>query len=411
MILSHCVKRCQERAEELAYIVCAEAGKPIKDARGEVVRLIETFKIAEEESTRICGEVLPLDISPRTDGYRGMWQRVAIGPVACITPFNFPLNLVAHKIAPAIAAGCPFILKPAPNTPISAMILGEILAETDLPKGAFSIFPCTNDIATPLVEDDRIKLLSFTGSCDVGWSLKSRAGKKKVTLELGGNAACVVNQDWDLDDAISRIIIGGYYQTGQTCISVQRIYIHQNIYTKFKDRLVQKVQNLKMGNPHLEDTFIGPMISEREAKRVESWIKSAQANGATVVCGGGRDGLMCEPTVVENVPEDASIWCDEAFGPIVAITPFSNFDDVLSEINSSRFGLQVGIFTRDMYHAHKAWDLLDVGGVIIGDVPSFRVDHMPYGGTKDSGIGREGIRWAIEDMTQIRLLAIRNSIQ
>ncbi|WJG09031.1 aldehyde dehydrogenase family protein [Aliiglaciecola sp. LCG003] len=406
-ILNHCVKRFEERFEELAYALCIEAGKPIKDARGEVTRLIDTFRIAAEESVRIQGEVLNLEITPRAKGYQGMTKKVPIGPCSFISPFNFPLNLAAHKVAPALAVGCAFVLKPASRTPLGALIIGEILAETDLPEGAFSILPCSRDGADLFTTDDRFKLLSFTGSPDVGWDLKSRAGKKPVILELGGNAGCIVDHDSDLDDAIERIVFGAYYQSGQSCISVQRIFVHESIYAEFKQRYVDKVSSLVHGDPLDENTFIGPMISESEAKRLDDWIEQAKAKGAKVLCGGKRDGAMLQATILENVPDDASVNADEAFGPVSTIASFSDFDDALEAVNNSQFGLQAGVFTRDIYKAHKAWDVLDVGGVVIGDVPSWRVDNMPYGGVKESGLGREGIRYAIEDMTELRLMVIR----
>lgn len=406
-VLAHCVSRFRERFDELAHSLCVEAGKPIKDAEGETTRLIETFDIAAEESVRITGEVMPLDISPRAEGYSGMWKRVPIGPCSFISPFNFPLNLAAHKIAPALAAGCPFVLKPASLTPVGALLIGEILAETDLPTGAFSILPCRRDGAALFTEDDRLKLLSFTGSPDVGWDLKARAGKKAVVLELGGNAAVIVDRDADLEDAVARILFGAFYQSGQSCIGVQRIMIHEEVYESFKRQLVDKTKDLKMGDPNDRDTFIGPMISESEAERLHGWIQDAVGRGATLLCGGERNGNMLEATLLENVPQDCDANREEAFGPLANLSSFSDFDAVLDEVNNSRFGLQAGIFTRDLYQVNKAWDRLEVGGVIIGDVPSWRVDHMPYGGVKDSGLGREGIRFAIEDMTEVRLLAIR----
>lgn len=407
-VLDHCVKRFTERAEELAYALCVEAGKPLKDSRGEVARLIDTFRIASEESVRITGEVLPLDRSPRTAGYTGMWKRVPIGPCSFISPFNFPLNLAAHKVAPALAVGCPFVLKPASLTPIGALVIGEVLAETDLPKGAFSILPCRRDGAELFTTDERLKLLSFTGSPGVGWDLKARAGKKKVVLELGGNAACIVDADANLDDAVERMIIGAFYQSGQSCISVQRILIHEGVYAAFRDQLAAATKKLKAGDPKKEDTFIGPMISEKEAERLEGWINTAVERGAKVLCGGKRDGAMLEATLLENVPRNTDVCTQEAFGPVAILSSFSDFDAALAEVNDSAFGLQAGIFTRDLYKVQKAWDVLEVGGVVIGDVPSWRVDHMPYGGVKDSGLGREGIRWAIEDMSEIRLLVIRD---
>ena len=406
-ILNHCVKRFQERFEELAHALCIEAGKPIKDARGEVTRLIDTFRIAAEESVRMSGEVMNLEITPRAKGYSGMYKRVPIGPCSFISPFNFPLNLAAHKIAPALAVGCPFVLKPASRTPLGAIIIGEILAETDLPEGAFSILPCSRDGADLFTTDDRFKLLSFTGSPGVGWDLKARAGKKPVVLELGGNAACIVDADTDLDDALQRIIFGAYYQSGQSCISVQRVLVHESLYDEFKARYVEKVAALVHGDPLNEDTFIGPMISESEANRLHGWIQSAVNSGANLLCGGELNGAMLTAAVLENVPAEAEVNAEEAFGPVSVISSFSDFDEALTEVNNSQFGLQAGVFTRDIYKAHKAWDELDVGGVVIGDVPSWRVDNMPYGGVKESGLGREGIRFAMEDMTELRLMVLR----
>lgn len=406
-VLQHCVRRFTERAEELAESLCVEAGKPIKDSRGEVSRLIDTFRIAAEESVRMRGEVLPLDISPRARDYSGMWKRVPIGPCSFISPFNFPLNLAAHKVAPALAVGCPFVLKPASLTPIGALTIGEVLAECDLPEGAFSILPCRRDGAHLFTEDPRLALLSFTGSPGVGWDLKGRAGKKKVVLELGGNAACIVDEGADLEDVVSRLIIGVFYQSGQSCISVQRILAHASLYAELERRLVAATRELRMGDPKDPDTFIGPMISEAEAERLASWIEQAKQAGARVLCGGGRKGAMLEPTLVADVPRGQSLRDEEAFGPVAILSRFDDFEAALAEVNDSQFGLQAGVFTRDLYRMQRAWDVLEVGGVVIGDAPSWRVDHMPYGGVKNSGLGREGVRFAMEDMTEIRMLVLR----
>jgi len=409
-VLQHCVDRFKERYDELAYSLCVEAGKPIKDAEGEVGRLIDTFRIAAEEATRNYGEVQPLDISERAKGYQGMWKRVPIGPCSFISPFNFPLNLAAHKIAPAIAVGCPFVMKPASKTPLGAIIMGEVLAETNLPKGAFSILPASRDGADLFTEDERLKLLSFTGSPAVGWDLKAKAGKKPVILELGGNAAVIVDHDADLDDALERIIFGAFYQSGQSCIGVQRIIIHEDVYDKFKDMLVAKTKTLVAGDPKDRNTFIGPMISEGEAKRLHDWIEEAVSGGATLLCGGKRTGNMLQATLLENVDTKAAAYREEAFGPLALLSKFSDFNAALDEVNDSKFGLQAGIFTRDLFKTLDAWDRLDVGGVVINDVSSYRVDNMPYGGVKDSGLGREGIRFAMEDMTEIRNLVIRRKL-
>jgi acyl-CoA reductase-like NAD-dependent aldehyde dehydrogenase len=408
-VLTHVVNRCRERAEELAQSLVVEAGKPIKFARGEVGRLINTLEISAEEATRIYGEVLPLDTTDRSAGFRGMWKRVPLGPCGFITPWNFPLNLVAHKIGPALACGCPFVLKPASSTPIGAILLGEMLAETDLPVGAFSILPINSRDSAALVEDERIKKLSFTGSPEVGWALRDRAHKKQVTLELGGNAAVIIERDADVADAVDRCVFGGYYQSGQSCISVQRIFAHEAVIDAFRDSFVASVRKLKVGDPRNEDTFIGPIISEEDAKRIEKSIQDAIKRGAKLLCGGGRKGNMVEPAVLEGVPRDANAACEEIFGPVTLLEQFSDFNQAIAAVNDSRYGLQVGVFTRDIGRIEQAWDELAVGGVMINEVPSWRVDHMPYGGVKDSGLGREGIRWAIQSMTEAKLLVIRTS--
>jgi acyl-CoA reductase-like NAD-dependent aldehyde dehydrogenase len=370
---------------------------------------MDTFRYAAEESVRLGGEVMPLDISARAREYSGMWKRVPVGPCFFITPFNFPLNLAAHKIAPALAVGCPFILKPASQTPLGALIIGEILAETDLPEGAFSIFPCSHEDADLVLRDDRIKVLSFTGSHDVGWKLKESAGKKRAMLELGGNAACVVDSDADLNDAVERIVFGAFYQSGQSCISVQRILVHEKVYDEFKKSLTTAVKKLKMGDPKEEETFIGPLISDKDAERVEKWIGEATDQGAKLLCGGRREGAMIEPALLENVPTTATIYQEEVFGPVALLIKFSEFGEAIREVNNSKYGINAGVFTRDLYKAMRAWDEIDAGGIIVGDVPSWRVDHMPYGGVKDSGLGREGLRFSMEEMTEIRLLVIRDS--
>jgi acyl-CoA reductase-like NAD-dependent aldehyde dehydrogenase len=306
-----------------------------------------------------------------------------------------------------VAVGCPFVMKPASRTPLGAIIIGEVLAETKLPKGAFSILPASRNGADLFTTDDRLKLLSFTGSPDVGWDLKARAGKKKVVLELGGNAAVIIDADADLDDAVARVVFGAFYQSGQSCISVQRIIVHESVYDEFRDLLVAKTKTLVAGNPQDENTFIGPMIDVKEASRLDTWVQEAVAEGGKLLCGGKRDGAMLEATLLEGIDRNTKLYREEAFGPVAGLSKFSDFDNALDEVNDSKFGLQVGIFTRDLYKMLKAWDRLDVGGVVIGDVPSYRVDNMPYGGVKDSGLGREGIRFAIEDMTEIRNLVIR----
>lgn len=408
-VLRHCIGRFKERADELAELLCIEAGKPINDSRGEVSRLIDTFQIAADEAVRPHGEMLNLEIGARTRGYRGMTKRVPIGPCLFISPFNFPLNLTAHKVAPALATGCPFVLKPASRTPLGALVIGEILAETDLPEGAFSILPCRRDAAELFTTDDRFKLLSFTGSPDVGWKLKEQAGKKKVVLELGGNAAAIVDADANLEDCVSRLITGAFYQSGQSCISVQRILLHQHIAKEATARLVKATRALVSGDPSKEDTFVGPLIDEKEAVRLQEWIDSAVAAGATLLCGGERKGAVLSPTLLSDVPPDHPLYAEEAFGPVAVVETVPDFAAGIARANRSRFGIHAGVFTNKLQHALQAWDGLEVGGVLINEMPSWRVDNLPYGGVKDSGLGREGVRYAMEDMTEIRSLIIRDT--
>ena len=405
-ILNHVVAQVEQRHEELAQALAIEVGKPIQHARGEVTRLVDTFRIAAEEAVRITGEYAPLDISARAEGYESIVRRFPLGPCAFITPFNFPMNLVAHKVAPAIAVGCPWVLKPASATPISAIILAEILAETDWPKAAFSVLPCAGKDADPLVIDDRLKLLSFTGSPDVGWALKSRAGRKRISLELGGNAGCIVDRDADLEFAAERITIGAFYQSGQSCISVQRVFVQRDVYDELRTLLVGRAQQLKAGDPLDEQTFLGPLITLDDAKRVESWVNEAVAAGSTIACGGRRDGALYEATYLENVDPRQKVSAHEVFGPVAVLQPFGEFTDAVRMVNDSEFGLQAGVFTKNLDHAWYAYNELEVGGVVVNDMPSFRVDSMPYGGVKGSGIGREGIRYAIEEMTETRLLVM-----
>ncbi|MBL8877615.1 MAG: aldehyde dehydrogenase family protein [Phycisphaerales bacterium] len=407
-ILQRVVDGLSKRSEEFAQLLTLETGKCVREARGEVARAIDTFRLASEESTRIGGEFFPLDISPRAADSQCVVGRFPAGVCSFITPFNFPLNLAAHKIAPAIAAGCPWILKPSPNTPLTSMLLGELLADTSLPEGGFSILVCDNDAAAPLVEDERISVLSFTGSTRVGWGLRERAGRKRVLLELGGNAACIVDRDVDLDHVAERLTFGAFYQAGQSCISVQRVLAHREILDSLRTRLIAAAAVLKMGDPREESTTLGPLISQREAERVEQWIAAAVAAGARVLCGGRRHGRFAEATWMENVAADAQLDCEEVFGPVATLRPFDDFDEALHQANASRYGLQAGVFTNNLMHAMRAFRELDVGGVIINDVPSFRVDNMPYGGVKDSGAGREGVRYMIEELTERKALVLRS---
>lgn len=408
-ILLHCVKRFNEMRDELTEILIAEGGKPRKAAAAEVERLINTFQIAADAVTQLDeGKLIPLAVTAASSGYQGFVKQVPIGAVSLISPFNFPLNLTAHKIAPAIAAGCPFVLKPASLTPISAIKIAEVLAETDLPKGAFSVLPCPREHADVLVTDDRFKLLSFTGSDVVGWDMKARAGRKKVTLELGGNAAVLVEPDTEITDAfIDRLIGGAYNHAGQVCISVQRILIHADIYSDVKKKLVSKLKKVKASDPSLDTTMVGPMIKDAEAIRLKKWIDKAVKKGAKLLSGGDVQGVMFEPTLLENVDESLEVYKDEVFGPVAIIEKYKSFEQGIDKINSSRFGLQAGVYTQNLNKMMYAWNNLHVGGVIINDIPSFRVDNMPYGGVKDSGLGREGIQSAIRDMQEERVLAIK----
>jgi acyl-CoA reductase-like NAD-dependent aldehyde dehydrogenase len=405
-VLRRIAESMGERKEEFARTLAQEAGKPIKAARTEVERAIFTFNVAAEESTRIYGEFLPLDWQEFTAGRWGIVRRFPLGPIAGITPFNFPINLVAHKVAPAIAAGCPMVLKPAPQTPLCSLLLAECVQQAGWPDGGLNVLPLSNEDAGLLVTDERIKLISFTGSVPVGWDIKRRAGKKKVVLELGGNAAVIVHSDADLGYAAERCVTGGFAYAGQTCISVQRILVQDSVYGRFTDLLVQGVKKLKSGDPMDESTDVGPVIRESDAIRTVTWIEEAVRAGARLLCGGGRKNLVVEPTVLTGTKPDMKVNCQEIFGPVVTVEPYNDFDEALRKVNHSAYGLQAGLFTRDAKLLFQAYEELEVGGLIAGDVPSFRIDHMPYGGVKDSGLGREGLRYAIEEMTEPKLLVM-----
>lgn len=394
------------RRDELAALITAEAGKPIADAKREVSRAVQTFTIAAEESRRIPGDVIPLDWTPGTDSYLGIMRRVPIGPILGITPFNFPLNLVAHKVAPALAAGNAILIKPAPQTPLTALLLGEIALEAGVPPGGLNVVPCDNGLAERMVVDPRFKLMSFTGSAAVGWMLKAKCGKKKVTLELGGNAGVVIEPDADLDVAAQRCAAGGFGYAGQTCISVQQVFVHQSVVEVFTTKLLMHVARLKAGDPTDETTTIGPVIDQGAAHRIEHWIGEAVAQGARVLLGGRRMGSVVEATVLANVTPDMKVSCEELFGPVVTVTPYRQLSDAIALLNQSAYGLQAGLFTQDVNKIFYAFRHLDVGAVLANEIPTFRADHMPYGGVKDSGLGREGISAAIEDMTEPRLLVL-----
>ncbi len=402
--LMHIRMRLLERREEFGKMIMLESGKPIRYALGEVDRSIQTFIVAAEESKRIPREYISLDWTPAGEKKEGLVRYFPVGIVAGIAPFNFPLNLAVHKIAPAIAAGCPVIIKPSSTTPLSTLLLAQIIAETSLPEGAVSILPMDRATGNLLVTDPRIALLSFTGSPEVGWKMKNEAGKKKVVLELGGNAGVIVCQSADIDLALSKCLTGAFSYSGQVCIHTQRIYVHTSIFKEFSQRFSSKVQQLKTGDPALPETEFSSMIDEPNALRVEHWVNEALQGGARLVCGGSREGAFYKPTVLTNTNNSMRVCSEEVFGPVVTMESFENFDKAVEELNNTRFGLQAGVFTNNLKEMDSAFNNLQVGGVIINDVPTFRVDHMPYGGIKDSGHGREGVKYAMMDMLEPRIM-------
>ncbi|MFQ5815726.1 MAG: aldehyde dehydrogenase family protein [Candidatus Hydrothermarchaeaceae archaeon] len=409
-ILTQISRGLEERMDELARVISLESGKPIGAARGEVARAVSTFSIAAEEANRIGGEVLPLDITEAAEGRIGITRRFPIGPIAAISPFNFPLNLVAHKVAPAIASGCPVIVKPPSKTPITSLILGEIVMETELPKGALSVLPCSTDVAEPLTTDPRLKMLTFTGSGAVGWSLKKKADpRKKVILELGGNAGLIVHGDADVNLAVSKALIASFAYAGQVCISVQRLYVHEDIYKPFMEKFVDGVKGLKLGDPLDPNVDLGPMVDEKAAERTQGWVEEAVKDGASVLAGGKARGRYFEPTVLVNASPQSKVCSEEIFAPVVTVFKYGDIDEALDSINDSHYGLQAGIFTNDHDVIWHAFERLEVGGVMINDTPMFRVDNMPYGGIKDSGFGREGLKYAIEEMTELKLMVLNFS--
>jgi glyceraldehyde-3-phosphate dehydrogenase (NADP+) len=410
-ILSSIASQIRQRKDEMTQLIVSEAGKPWQYAAGEVERAISTFAIASEEAKRLSGEAIPMDWTPSGEGYFAVSRRVPVGPIAAISPFNFPINLVAHKVAPCLAAGCTMILKPPPQAPLTSLLLGEIiesaLNSAKAPEGTVNILPCPVDVAESMVTDERIKMLSFTGSAKVGWYLKSRAGKKRVLLELGGNAGAVVHDDADLDWAAQRLALGAFAYAGQVCISVQRIYVQELIYDRFLARFLEAVKGLKVGDPMDPKTVVGPLIDKVSADRVKSWIEEAKGKGAKLLMGGGRKENIIEPTVISNVTPDMKVSCEEVFGPVVTVSSYFDFHEAVQAVNGSVYGLQAGVFTKDTRRVMDAFQNLEVGGVIVNDYPTFRVDHMPYGGMKDSGLGREGVKYAMEAMTEVKLLVMR----
>lgn len=405
-ILHSAANLLAERREEFARTISLESAKPIREARAEATRAESTFRLAAELTRQWGGDVLPLDVTPAAGDRIALVQHFPVGLVTGISPFNFPLNLVAHKVAPAIAAGCAINLKPASSTPMTALKLGELLLEAGLPTGGCNIIPVDSKQTAPLIDDTRVKALTFTGSGAVGWNLKLRANKIKVCLELGGNAAAIVEPSADLEHAVSRIVVGGYAFAGQICISVQHILVHSSIYHPFIERFLPKVESLVIGNPLGERTELSSMIDEGEAIRTVEWIEEAVREGATLLTGGVRDKSVVSPAVLTDVPEICRISSDEAFAPVTVVRAYDHFEEALDWVNSQQYGLQAGVFTSNLQQVMLAFNRLEVGGVIIGDIPTFRADNYPYGGVKNSGFGREGIRYAMEDMSELRALIL-----
>ena len=406
--LHYVSRRLGERVDEMAEVIAKEGGKPLKWASIEAARAVSTFRIAAEECRRFDGEFMRFDTEASLGSRVGILRRFPVGPVLGIAPFNFPLNLVAHKVAPALAVGAPIIVKPATATPLSSIALAEIIGETDLPAGIISVLPLGGADAEKLVTDERLPKVSFTGSSEVGWRIKGLAPKKRFTLELGGNAGVIVHSDADLDHAAARIAFGGYYQAGQSCISVQRILVQSEVYDAFCDRLVKQVSGLKVGDTLDPSTDVGPLIDRSALERVEAWVNEGVSQGATVLCGGARKDPFFEPTVLADVREDMKVCREEIFGPVTVVVRYQTFEEALQIVNDSRYGLQAGVFTRDIERAFLAHRTLEVGGIIVNDQSAFRADQMPYGGSKDSGFGREGLRFAMEEMTEPRLLVLSN---
>jgi acyl-CoA reductase-like NAD-dependent aldehyde dehydrogenase len=410
-ILGRIARALETHADAFASLIAREAGKPIALARAEVARGVSTFELAAEEATRIVGEVMPLDVTAASRGYSGSWVRVPAGPVLAIAPFNFPLNLVAHKLAPALACGCAVVLKPPPQAPLTSLLLAECIREADAPQDAVQVLPCTNEVAEGLVRDDRFATLSFTGSAKVGWHLKSVSGKKRVLLELGGNAVAIVHEDAPLDWARARIVSGAFGYAGQVCIKVQRLYVHAPVADAFVDRLVESSRAVEPMAPQDPKALCGPMIDEANALRVQAWVDEATAAGAKLLCGGRREGNRVWPAVlaIDGDGRGLKVVDEEVFGPVLTVHRYREWSDALAMADASRYGLQAGVFTDSRTRVAEAFSTLHVGGLIVNDVPTFRVDSMPYGGTRDSGLGREGVRFAIEEMTERKLLVVREA--
>ncbi|MDQ3878324.1 MAG: aldehyde dehydrogenase family protein [Actinomycetota bacterium] len=406
--LDHISSRLAERSDEVAELIAREGGKPLKWARAEAARAVSTFRWAAEECRRSGGEVMRLDTEPSLGSRLGVVRRFPLGPVLAITPFNFPVNLVAHKLAPAIAVGAPVVVKPATKTPLGALLLAELFGETDLPPGMLSVIPIETEETQKLAEDRRFAKMTFTGSSEVGWMLKSKDVKKKVTLELGGNAGVIVHDDADLDAAAEAIARGGYYQAGQSCIAVQRVLMHADIASDLADKITDAVSSLKTGDPLDPETDVGPLITRDALDRVADWVDEAVQSGAEVLTGGKREDPFYLPTVLDKTRRDMRVRSEEIFGPVVSLSTYTDFEDAIAEVNSSKYGLQAGVFTNDLGRIMVAHRDIEVGGVIVNDVSAFRADQMPYGGTKESGFGREGLRYAMDEMTETRILVLSN---
>ncbi|MFN2387990.1 MAG: aldehyde dehydrogenase family protein [Actinomycetota bacterium] len=404
--LLHISRRLAERADEVAELIAREGGKPLKWAKVEAARAVSTFRWAAEECRREGGEMMRLDTEEALGARLALVRRFPLGPVLAITPFNFPVNLVAHKMGPALAVGAPVVVKPASATPLGALLLGELFLETDLPRGMLSVLPVGGGDSSALVEDRRFAKISFTGSTDVGWGIKAKAVKKAVTLELGGNAGVIIDEGADLEKAAQRIAFGGYYQAGQSCIAVQRVLVHEQVAEPFGEMLAAEVLKLKTGDPLDPETDVGPLIDHAALERVSAWVDEAVQEGAEILVGGKREDPFYLPTVLARTRPDMKVRCEEIFGPVITVGAFRDFDGALAEVNNSRYGLQAGLFTRDIERIFQAHRDLEVGGIIVNDVSAFRADQMPYGGTKESGRGREGLRWAMAEMTEPKVLVI-----
>lgn len=405
-VLSRIANSVTEQRDELAHLLAMEAGKPLTLARAEIDRAVFVFRRGAEEATRIGGEVIPMDVAPQGEGRWAVTRRFPVAPITGIVAFNFPVLLAAHKLAPAIACGATMVLKAPPQDPLATLRLGEIARRAGYPEGALAFVYCTNEVAAPLIDDPRVRMITFTGSGRAGFAIRQRASSKRVTLELGGNAAVIIEPDADLEHAVKRCVAGGYLYAGQSCISTQRILVHASRYDAFLERFLPAVAALRTGDPLAESTEVGPMIDQASAERAESWLAEAVAGGATVAVGGKRTGAILTPAVVLNTTGSMRVNCEEVFAPVTTVRSYTGFDQAIAMVNDSPYGLQAGVFTSDMRTILRAFEHLEVGGVVVNEIPGFRMDHLPYGGVKLSGQGREGVRYAIEEMTELKVLML-----